>query len=262
MNTVSPFATYDDSSRKAATSECRVKTLVIIPTYNEATNIGAIVEKVLGLGDHISVLVVDDASPDGTAEIVSELLPKHTNRLHLLKRSGKLGLGTAYIRGFEFALEGDFEAICEMDADFSHNPDDLPRLILAVEEGADLAIGSRYLDGVRVVNWPLSRLILSYGASIYARVITRMPVRDVTAGFKCFRREVLEAIDFEKVRSNGYSFQVEMNYRTWKAGFKIVEIPIVFTERVQGTSKMTRAIIREAAFKVWELRLRAIFGRL
>ena len=239
-----------------------VKALVIIPTYNEANNISAIVQKTLRLDDNFSVLVVDDGSPDGTGDIVEDLQESHGDRLFLIRREGKQGLGTAYIRGFKFALERDFDVVCEMDADFSHNPDDLPRLLQAVKDGADLAIGSRYLNGVRVVNWPLSRLILSYGASIYARIITRMPVKDVTAGFKCFRRSVLEGIELDKVRSNGYSFQVEMNYRAWKAGYSIVEIPIVFTERIQGTSKMTRTIVREAAFKVWELRIRAIFNRL
>ena len=180
-----------------------------------------------------------------------------------MQRSGKLGLGTAYVTGFRQALAEGFEYICEMDADMSHNPLDLSRLLEPVAAGtADLAIGSRYVDGVRVINWPLSRLILSYGASVYTRAITRMPIFDVTAGFKCFHRRVLEAIDLNRVRSNGYSFQVEMHYRAWRAGFRIVEVPIVFTERTEGQSKMSRAIMREAALKVWELRLRDVLGRL
>ena len=236
--------------------------LVIIPTYNEARNIAALLPQVLEQDEHLSVLVIDDNSPDGTADLVRELQPRFPDRIDLIVRSGKLGLGTAYIQGFEYALERGYDLICEMDADFSHDPDDLPRLMQSVLDGADLAIGSRYVEGVRVINWPLSRLILSYGAGMYTRAITRMPIHDVTAGFKCFHRRVLEAIDLKDVSSNGYSFQMEMHYRTWRKGFRIVEVPIVFTERVEGTSKMNRAIIREAALKVWELRFRALLGGL
>ena len=211
----------------------------------------------------IDVLVVDDNSPDGTADCVRSMQDEHPERMDLIERSGKHGLGTAYLRGFQYALERDYAYICEMDADLSHDPDDLPRLIEPVHEGdADLAIGSRYINGVRVMNWPLSRLILSYGAGVYTRAITRMPLHDVTAGFKCFHRRVLETIDLSRVNSDGYAFQVEMHYRTWRAGFDIVEIPIVFTERTEGESKMSGAIVREAAWKVWELRLRDLIGRL
>lgn len=236
--------------------------LVIIPTYNESHNVVVVVERVLGLEPRFDVLVVDDNSPDGTAGLVRETQGRFPDRVHLIVRGGKEGLGTAYIRGFRFALDHGYERICEMDADLSHNPDDLPRLLQAVEQGADLAIGSRYIDGVRVVNWPLSRLILSYGASIYARVITGMPVHDVTSGFKVYRRRVLEAVNLDAIRSNGYSFQVEMKYRTWRLGFRLKEVPIIFTERVQGTSKMNKSIVHEAAWKVWELRLRDLFRRL
>lgn len=183
--------------------------------------------------------------------------------MHLLQRASKQGLGSAYLAGFRMARDLGYSIICEMDADLSHNPKDLPKLIEPVAKGeADLAIGSRYKGGVRIMNWPLSRLLLSYFAGVYTRVITNLPVEDVTAGFKCFHSRVFEAIDFDSVRSNGYSFQIEMNYRAWKKGFRIVEIPIVFTERTEGQSKMSRAIVREAAFKVWELRFRQIFGKL
>ena len=236
---------------------------MIIPTYNESANIANVLDLVLTLPEELSVVVVDDGSPDGTADRVREVQAVFPGRVFLLEREGKLGLGTAYIEGFEFALNRQFDYICEMDADMSHNPLDLPRIIAPVQEGeADLAIGSRYVDGVRVINWPLSRLILSYGASVYTRAITRLPVFDVTAGFKCFHRRILESIDLSRVRSNGYSFQVEMNYRAWREGFRIVEVPIVFTERTEGQSKMSRTIMREAAMKVWELRIRDILGRL
>lgn len=241
----------------------RPRTLVIIPTYNEARNIRTVLTMVFALPEDLSVLVVDDGSPDGTADQVVALQAEYPDRLFLLQRPGKLGLGTAYIAGFRFALAHGFVQVCEMDADLSHDPRDLPRLLEPVQTGsADLVIGSRYKDGVRTVNWPLLRLILSYGAGIYTRLITRMPVRDVTAGFKCFHRRVLEGIDLAEVRSNGYSFQIEMNYRAWRKGFRLLEVPIVFTERAEGQSKMSRAIVREAALKVWELRLRALLGQL
>ncbi len=239
------------------------RALVIIPTYNEAVNIPSVLEQLMELPEQLSVLIVDDGSPDGTAARVRTAQERHPGRIHLLERGGKLGLGTAYIAGFRFALAEGFTYVCEMDADLSHNPADLPRLIAPVRsDAADVAVGSRYIGGVRVMNWPLTRLMISYGASVYTRVITRLPVYDVTAGFKCYHRRVLEALDLERVRSNGYSFQVEMKYRAWKSGFRIVEVPIVFTERTEGQSKMSKAIVREAALKVWELRLRAILGKL
>ena len=238
--------------------------MVVVPTFNEATNIGGILERVLALPGDWCVLVVDDGSPDGTADVVRGVRQAHPTRVGLLERAGKLGLGTAYLDGFRHALRAGFEYICEMDADFSHNPDDLTRLLAACQPdaGGDVAIGSRYVDGLRVLNWPLSRLVLSYGAGVYTRAITRLPVRDVTAGFKCFRREVLEAIRFDLVTSNGYSFQIEMNYRAWRLGFRLVEVPIVFTERSEGESKMSSGIVREAMGKVWALRFKAITGRL
>ena len=237
-------------------------TVVVVPTYNEAGTIEALIGQVLALPGEIAVLVVDDGSPDGTGDRVEALRPRHPARVGLLRRAGKLGLGTAYLTGFRLARDAGFEFVCEMDADFSHNPADLPRLVDACRNGADVAIGSRYVDGLRVLNWPLGRLVLSYGAGVYTRAITRLPVQDVTAGFKCFRHRVLQAIDFSRVRSNGYSFQIEMTYRAWRLGFRIVEVPIVFTERSEGESKMSGAIVREAMRKVWELRARDLLGRL
>lgn len=237
--------------------------LVVVPTYNEAANISAVVDRVFEAGEEFAVLVVDDNSPDGTAGIVRKLAEKHGDRVHLLVRSEKQGLGTAYVAGFRYALEHDFEYVCEMDADRSHDPMDLPRLLAPVQsDEADLVIGSRYIDGVRVMNWPLPRLVLSYGAGIYTRVITRIPVMDVTSGYKCIHRRVLEAINLDRVKSNGYSFQIEINYRAWKQGFRLLEVPIVFTERAEGQSKMNKRIVREATVKVWELRLRSLFRRL
>lgn len=235
---------------------------MIVPTYNEARNIEPLVRQVLDQPGTYDLLMVDDNSQDGTAEKVRELQKEFGERINLIERPRKMGLGTAYIRGFEWALERDYDLICEMDADLSHNPNDLPRLIEAIRDGADLAIGSRYIHGVRILNWPLRRLMLSYFAGMYTRMITRMRIKDVTAGFKCFRREVLETIDFSRVRSNGYAFQVEMNYRVFKKGFTIVEVPITFTERTEGQSKLSKGIVREATMKVWELRLRALVGRL
>lgn len=237
--------------------------LVIIPTYNEAKNVGLALKRVMEQPTNLNALVVDDGSPDGTANIVRQTQLEYPGRIELLERSGKLGLGTAYLTGFAHALKHEFQIICEMDADLSHNPDDLPRLIKAVRtDQCDLAIGSRYVDGVRVVDWPLGRLILSYGAGWYTRIVTRLPVRDVTAGFVAYHRRVLETVNLRAVRSNGYSFQVEMKYRAWKKGFRLSEIPIVFTERTEGQSKMSQDIVREAAFKVWELRFRSLFGKL
>jgi len=237
--------------------------LVIVPTYNESDNIRVVIDQVMRLDADLSILIVDDGSPDGTAAIVKDAMGDYPGRVHLIQREGKLGLGTAYLRGFEFALAHDYEYICEMDADLSHDPEDLPHLIAPVKSGdCDLAIGSRYVGGVRVINWPLSRLVLSYGAGVYTRAITRMPIKDVTAGFKCFHRRVLETLDLSRVHSNGYAFQVEMHYRTWRDGFKIQEVPVIFTERTEGQSKMSKAIVREAAWKVWELRFRDLIGRL
>ncbi len=252
-----------ESPVSASSSNEDGRTLVIIPTYNEIENIATVLEMVIGQPGQLDVLVIDDGSPDGTADLIRQSQTHFPNRIHLLEREGKQGLGTAYRLGFRFALDHGYNYICEMDADLSHNPDDLPRLIAPVREGhADLAIGSRYIHGVRVIDWPLSRLILSYGAGIYTRLITRLPVQDVTAGFKCYHRRVLESIDLDRVKSNGYSFQVEMKYKAWKKGFRIVEIPTIFTERTEGHSKMSKAIVREAAFKVWELRFRALFRKL
>ena len=236
--------------------------VVVIPTYNEAATIEAVLDRVLGLDGAFAALVVDDGSPDGTAALVDAVRQRHPGRVGLIERAGKLGLGTAYLAGFRAALAAGFAYVCEMDADFSHNPSDLVRLVAACEAGADVAIGSRYVGGLRILNWPLGRLVLSYGAGVYTRAITRLPVQDVTAGFKCFRREVLEAVDLDHVRSNGYSFQIEMNYRAWRKGFTLVEVPIVFTERSEGESKMTKGIVREAALKVWQFRLLSLVGRL
>ncbi|NNF59307.1 MAG: polyprenol monophosphomannose synthase [Rhodothermaceae bacterium] len=238
------------------------RAVVVIPTYNEAQNIGAALKQVMALEGEIAAIVVDDGSPDGTAAIVRQLQVEYPDRIGLIERPGKQGLGTAYLAGFRAALDAGFAYICEMDADFSHNPQDLPLLIEACRTSADVAIGSRYVGGVRVVNWPLSRLVLSYGAGVYTRAITRLPINDVTAGFKCFRRAVLEAIDLDRVKSNGYSFQIEMTYRAWRKGFSLVEVPIVFTERAEGQSKMSKSIVREAMRKVWELRWLDLRGKL
>ncbi|MEI6082998.1 MAG: polyprenol monophosphomannose synthase [Verrucomicrobiota bacterium] len=226
------------------------KALLIIPTYNEKENVRGIVTAALEQSPAIEVLVVDDGSPDGTGDIVVEMQTKES-RLHLLRRAGKQGLGTAYIAGFKWGLARDYAFIMEMDADFSHDPKELPNFLKAIEE-ADLVLGSRYTEGaVRVVNWPLSRLILSKGASLYVRIITGMPVMDPTGGFKCFRRQVLENIPLDGIRSNGYAFQIEMSYQTWMRGFRIREIPITFTDRLAGKSKMSGRIVREALWMVW-----------
>jgi dolichol-phosphate mannosyltransferase len=239
----------------------RERALVIIPTYNERENIRRIIDSVLKQDGRLEVLIVDDGSPDGTGQIVAELEAVDT-RVHLLEREKKMGLGTAYIAGFRWALERDYQYVMEMDADFSHDPGHLPQFLRAIED-ADLVIGSRYQQGrVTVVNWPIGRLILSYSANLYARAVTGLPVWDTTAGFKCFRRSVLESIDFSRVRSNGYAFQIEMHYRVWKRGFRIVEIPIVFVDRTEGTSKMSKAIVREAIWMVWRLRWWAIRGTI
>jgi dolichol-phosphate mannosyltransferase len=238
-------------------------TLIIIPTYNESGNIGRIIDVLMGLDSTLHVLVVDDHSPDGTASVVRETMDRWIGRVHLMERPGKLGLGTAYAVGFAWALERDYQMIVEMDADFSHDPYDVPRLVSMVRQGeADLVIGSRYCKGISIINWPLSRLILSYSANVYARFVTGLPIFDTTAGFKCIHRRVLEAIDLSKLRSNGYSFQIEIHYRAWKAGFSLKELSIIFRERQEGVSKMSRKIMWEAMWRVWVLRLSALFGRL
>jgi dolichol-phosphate mannosyltransferase len=236
------------------------KTLVVIPTYNERQNIETVLERVLGAGSGIEVVVVDDGSPDGTADIVKQAMQSNP-RLHIIEREGKQGLGTAYIRGFKFALETDAELVMQMDADLSHDPKYIPDMLEAVRDH-DLVIGSRYIKGVNVVNWPMERLMLSYMANVYTRVITGMPVHDATGGYKCFRREVLEGLDLDDVISDGYCFQIEMNFRAWRRGFRICEVPIVFVDRHSGTSKMSKRIIWEAIYKVWILRFKGLLGRL
>jgi dolichol-phosphate mannosyltransferase len=238
-----------------------VDKLVIIPTYNERENIGRMIDRLLDLPLGLEVLVVDDGSPDGTGDLVATRAASD-GRVHLIRRAAKLGLGSAYRDGFRYALDRGAEYVFEMDADFSHDPDGIPALLEAARD-ADLVLGSRYLDGqVTVVNWPLGRLILSYSANLYTRIVTGLPVYDATGGFKCFRRRALEAVRLDRVRSDGYAFQIEMSYKLWRKGFRIVEIPIVFTDRVAGISKMNRRIIWEAAGLVWRLRFADLFGRL
>ena len=234
--------------------------LVIIPTYNEIENIHEIIPAVLNLEGGFDLLIIDDGSPDGTAEVVKSLQPQYQGRLHLEERSGKLGLGTAYIHGFNWALARNYEYVFEMDADFSHDPNDLMRLFEACKDrGADLAVGSRYVEGVNVVNWPMSRVLMSYFASVYVRMVTRMPVMDSTAGFKCYRREVLETIDLSKIKFVGYAFQIEMKFTVWKFGFKIEEVPIIFTDRKKGNSKMSKGIFKEAVVGVLQMKIRSWF---
>ncbi|MDD3236428.1 MAG: polyprenol monophosphomannose synthase [Candidatus Cloacimonetes bacterium] len=237
-----------------------MKTLVIIPTYNEIENIERMVEIVLSKSEDIEILVMDDNSPDGTGKRVKSLQSTEP-RLHLIERPGKMGLGSAYVTGFKYALEHDYEYIMEMDADFSHNPDDVPRLIAAAQN-KDLVIGSRYCNGVNIINWPFKRLLISYFASKYVRVITGMPIKDPTGGFKCFNRRVLESINLDNILSDGYAFQIEMNFRAWVKRFRIKEIPIVFTERLNGVSKMNRNIVWEAAWLVWRLHFLKLFKLL
>jgi len=237
------------------------RALVIIPTFNERANVARIIEAVLAQDASLDVLIVDDGSPDGTGK-VADSIADGNSRVHALHRAGKLGLGTAYIEGFKWALARDYAFIFEMDADFSHNPDRLPKFLEKIQD-ADLVLGSRYQDGhVNVVNWPMSRLFLSYSANIYARAVTGLPVFDATGGFKCFRKRVLEVINLNSVHSNGYAFQIEMTFRAWKAGFRIVEIPIVFVDRTAGESKMSKRIVREAVWMVWRLRWAALLGRI
>jgi dolichol-phosphate mannosyltransferase len=236
------------------------RALVVVPTYNERVNLPLIVPQILQQDIRIEVLVVDDNSPDGTGRMADEMAAAEP-RIHVMHRPGKEGLGKAYIAGFKWALERDYDYIFEMDADFSHDPKYLPEFLQSIER-ADLVVGSRYRSGVNVINWPISRLLLSLGANEYARRITGLPLTDSTGGFKCFRRRVLESIDFSKVKSNGYSFQIEMSFRAWKQGFRVVEIPIVFTDRVEGQSKMNKRIVREAIWMVWWLRITSMGGRL
>lgn len=234
--------------------------LVIIPTYNEKENVQRMVRTVMELEKDFHLLIIDDGSPDGTANLVKALIPEFDGRLFIEERSGKLGLGTAYIHGFKWALKRDYQFIFEMDCDFSHNPKDLVRLYNAAkEEPADLVIGSRYIKGVNVVNWPMGRVLMSYYASAYVRFITGMPIRDTTAGFKCYRRIVLETIPLDEVRFFGYAFQIEMKFLAWKYGFKLFEVPIIFTDRTAGTSKMSSGIFKEAIFGVLEMRWKSLF---
>ena len=237
-----------------------MKALIIIPTYNERENLIELLGKIFEQNLPTDVLIVDDNSPDGTGALADEMAAADS-RIHIMHREGKLGLGSAYVAGFRWALERDYEAVFEMDADFSHNPESLHDFLRELET-ADLVLGSRYLHGVTVVNWPLSRLILSYSANVYCRVITGMPFKDLTGGFKCFRRQVLEAIDLGRVRSDGYAFQIEMTFKAWRKGFRIREIPIMFVDRRAGTSKMSKRIVREAVWLVWRLRVLDLLGAL
>ena len=230
------------------------ESIVIIPTYNEKENIENIIRAVFGLEKGFHILIIDDGSPDGTAAIVKKLQQEFPDRLFMVERSGKQGLGTAYICGFKWAIERKYDLIFEMDADFSHNPNDLPRLYAACEQGADVAIGSRYCNGVNVVNWPLGRVLMSYMASVYVRAVTGMQIRDTTAGFVCYRRAVLETIDLDHIHFKGYAFQIEMKFTAYKCGFKLVEVPIIFINRVLGTSKMNSSIFGEALFGVVQLK--------
>ncbi len=236
-----------------------MKILIIIPTYNESDNIRAIAGEIFDVYDGLDILVVDDNSPDGTGGIVRDMQLEDT-RVHLLERSGKLGLGTAYCAGFLWAMERGYDVVFEMDADFSHDPKEIPNFLRAIES-ADVVIGSRYSTGVNVVNWPMQRLLLSWFANLYTRLITRMPIYDATGGFKCFRTDILRGVDLTKIRSNGYAFQIEMNYKLWKRGARMLEIPIIFVDRRSGVSKMSKNIIWEAAWLVWKLRLLSLFGR-
>lgn len=239
------------------------KKIIIIPTYNEIENIEKMLRKVMSLEDGFNVLIIDDGSPDGTAAVVKDLMKEFPERIFIIERSGKLGLGTAYITGFKWCVAHGYDYIFEMDCDFSHNPDDLPRLYRACsEDGADLAIGSRYCNGISVINWPIGRVIMSYYASVYVRKMLGMKVYDCTAGFKCYRRKVLETIDFDRIRMHGYGFQIEMKYNAYKLGFKIKEVPIIFVDRTEGVSKMSSSIFGEAFWGVIKLRFRKIKPRV
>ncbi len=233
--------------------------LVITPTFNEIQNIELIIRKVFSVSNVAHMLIIDDGSPDGTADVVKKLQLEYPERLFLIERQGKLGLGTAYIRGFKYALEKGYDYIFEMDADFSHNPSDLPKLYQACKNGAYLAIGSRYKNGVNVVNWPMSRVLMSYFASVYVRVITGMPLHDATAGYVCYKKELLASFDLDKIRFVGYAFQIEMKFKTWRKDFQIEEVPIVFTDRTQGESKMSKKIFKEAIYGVIDMKVRSWF---
>jgi len=237
-----------------------VKALVVIPTYNERENLEPLLQQIFAQKLPIEVLIIDDNSPDGTGAIADGLAASEP-RVHVMHRAGKMGLGSAYVAGFRYALDRDYDAVFEMDADFSHSPDSLGEFLRELES-ADVVLGSRYLHGVTVVNWPISRLILSYGANVYSRVITGVPVKDLTGGFKCFRRRVLEAIDWRRVKSDGYGFQIEINFKAYRKGFRLKEIPILFVDRRVGVSKMNRRIVWEAAWMVWRLRILDLFGVL
>lgn len=236
------------------------RALVIIPTFNEAENIPRLIPAVLSQAPAIDILIVDDGSPDGTADLVRQF-QTGSHRVHLIVRPGKMGLGTAYVEGFRFAMRNGYAFVFEMDADFSHDPAEIPNYLRAVEQ-ADLVIGSRYTNGVRVLNWPINRLLLSYFANVYTRFMLGLPLHDATGGFKCYRRTVLEAIDLDRIHSNGYAFQIEMSYKAWKKGFRLTEIPIVFHDRRSGQSKMSRAIVYEAIFMLWKLRFQSMMNRL
>jgi dolichol-phosphate mannosyltransferase len=236
------------------------KSLIIIPTYNELDNIQKLIPDILNRYENVDILVVDDNSPDGTGNYVS-ILSQSNERVKIIRRENKLGLGTAYITGFKYALQNKYNYVFEMDADYSHDPGEIENFFRAIKEN-DLVLGSRYLSGVNVINWPMRRLILSYLANFYTRFITGLPVHDATGGYKCFRREVLEAINLDKVKSNGYAFQIEMTFKAWKRGFRIKEISIIFLERSKGKSKMSKKIVREAILMVWKLRLRSVLGIL
>ena len=236
------------------------KILVVTPTYNEAENIPKLIPAVLRQAPNIDVLVVDDGSPDGTGQIVKDIMARNPH-VRIIERSGKQGLGTAYVAGFKYAIQNGYDYVFEMDADFSHNPNDIPVFLSTIKD-YDLVIGSRYIDGVRVLNWPMNRLLLSYSANVYTRIITGLPVHDATGGFKCYRVEALKTIDLDQIRSNGYAFQIEMSFKVWKKGFRLVEIPIVFADRRLGNSKMSKHIVYEAVFMLWKLRLRSILNRL
>jgi len=235
-----------------------MKTLVIIPTYNELDNVQKLIPHIIEKYPELDILIVDDNSPDGTANYVEELSKSET-RVKLIKREKKLGLGTAYVEGFKYMLTNGYDAVIQMDADYSHDPKEIKNFLKKIKD-YDLVIGSRYINGVRVINWPIRRLLLSYFANLYTRIITGMPIKDATGGFKCIKRNVLESINLDEIRSNGYSFQIEINFLAWRKKFKIIEIPIVFVERVQGSSKMSKKIVREAVFMVWKLRLKSLLG--
>ncbi len=238
------------------------KNLVIIPTYNEKENIEKMIQKVFSLKTPFELLIIDDNSPDGTAEIIKNLQKEFPEKLHLLQREGKLGLGTAYLTGFKWALDHGVDYIFEMDCDFSHNPDDLEKLYTACNEnGADVAIGSRYIKGINVINWPLGRVLMSYFASVYVRIVTGMKVMDTTAGFKCYRKEVLQTINLDKIKMKGYGFQIEMKFTAWKHGFNVVEVPIIFTERQEGTSKMSGGIFSEALLGILKMSISSWFKK-